>query len=118
MGGHLTAGKWLQNLIAKAANITKRQVLTVGNEIAVTLEQIRIMKHAIGFKRESVKRGKYVAYRNYYAAGGREENWDALVSMGLATHRASKEEWSDCYHVSAAGIGLLAKVLAVKIVED
>ena len=43
--------------------------------ISVTINQLDNMKHAIGYKRDSVKRGKYRSYRNYYASGATDESW-------------------------------------------
>jgi len=45
------------------------------NGIAITIEQLDDMKHAIGYNREKVKRGKYHAYRNYYADQN-NESWE------------------------------------------
>lgn len=35
-------------------------------DIKLSLRQIQIMKHAIGFDRNRIKKGRYEAYRNRY----------------------------------------------------
>lgn len=55
--------------------------------------QERMMLHAIGadhrpLRRTSYGQNVYIAYRNYYDAGGTDiEQWDDLVAKGYATNR-------------------------------
>lgn len=86
----------------------------------VTLKQINNMKHCIGFKGESVKRRKYVAYRNYYTTSDSDLSWDNLVCLGLASKRNFPHGVGDnpkCYAVSKSGIELLERLLECKITE-
>ena len=86
----------------------------------VTLKQISNMKHCIGFKGSSVKRRKYVAYRNYYTTPDNDKGWDELVSLELAIkwpfgNGCGKNP--QCYCVSKKGIELLERLLECKITE-
>ena len=84
-------------------------------QIYVTLEQIRLIKHTLGFSKDKVKRGKYQAYRNYYCAGGIEEEFEELVEMELAVKAIRQEQVY--YFITAKGIQLLADFTEVKITE-
>lgn len=92
------------------------------NETDITIYQLNLMKHAIGFKRDKVKRGKYIAWRNYFCSYEPCEPWDKLVSLGMAVK--STQEKSGCfdsavyYSVTHEGIEVLSDVLEVQIVED
>lgn len=89
-------------------------------EDKVTLKQINNMKHAIGFDRKKVKRGKYQAYRNYYTTSDNNPSWDELVGLGLAERRPFENGIGDnpqCYFVAKKGIELLEKLLECKITE-
>jgi len=83
----------------------------------VNLYQFDVMKHAIGFRREKVKRGKYIAWRNYFCCYGGSKDWDHLVSLGFAIVDRDRAG-ADYYFVTAEGLELLASVLEIKIVED
>jgi hypothetical protein len=85
-------------------------------DVKVTIEQIRVMKHAIGYEPRKVKRGKYIAWRNYFACYNEQPDWEELVSMRLAIKQ--KHERQYCYHVSDEGIGFLSGVLGVNIIEE
>lgn len=82
----------------------------------VTLEQIRLMKHAIGYAHKKVKRGKYIAWRNYFCSYKTVEEWDGLVDCGLATKEI--RGINTFYFVTDKGLDLLAGILEIKIVED
>ena len=79
--------------------------------ISVTINQLDNMKHAIGYKRDSVKRGKYRSYRNYYASGATDESWEHLINQGYATGG------NGYYHVSEKGFELIENILDIKIVD-
>ena len=87
----------------------------------ITLEQIENMKHAIGFRRDRIKRGKYVAYRNYYTTSNINLSWENLVEFGYATKRKLDNGVGDdpqVYFVTKKGIEALGRFLGVRIVED
>ena len=85
--------------------------------IAVRHSALEKMEHAIGFDLKRVKRNKYVAYRNYYAAPRcDDDDWKYLVSIGYAELGESAES---CiyYHVTNEGMSFIERVTGVKILE-
>lgn len=84
---------------------------------SATANQIRMMKHAIGFEQRRVRRGKYVAWRNYFFGCGKDFEWEKLVGWGLAVKREEPDD-KVYYHVSEKGFEFLGDILGVKIVED
>lgn len=87
----------------------------------ITLKQIENMKHAIGFQRDRVKRGKYIAFRNYYTTNDINLSWENLVEFGYATRRKLNGHVGDngqVYFVAKKGFELLERLFEVKIVVD
>ena len=88
----------------------------------INLYQLRLMKHAIGFDRKKVKRGKYIAWRNYFCSYEPCEPWDKLVNLGTAVKSVREE--TGCfssavyYSVTDEGLKVLSDVLGIQIVED
>lgn len=78
--------------------------------VSLTAKQIDCMKHAIGFHTNKVKRGKFIAFRNYFACGNIDENWEYLQFWGLAINPCL-----GYYKVSRNGIKLLEEILGVRI---
>lgn len=86
----------------------------------VNLQQLDLMKHAIGLERAKVKRGKYNAYRNYFSTHDKCSDyaeWEQLVKLELATKREPDKQGVIYYFVSEKGIELLARILEIRIVE-
>lgn len=82
----------------------------------MTVDQINDMKHCIGYEQRNVKRGKYIAYRNYYNTGGeRELGWDELVEQGYANHWQRFDQHYYC--LVQKGFDYLQEILGVKITE-
>lgn len=75
------------------------------------------MKHAIGFRGNKVKRGKYEAYRNYYASNGKDADWEWLVKLGFAREREPIGNEYTYYYVTRPGLEYLEKLLEVRIFE-
>lgn len=86
------------------------------DQINVTAEQIELMKHTIGYVHGEAKRGKYKAYRNYFAAGRYMPEFEDLVKKELVL-RQVKDEYV-FYFLSHSGIQLLSKILGIKIIWD
>lgn len=85
----------------------------------VSPAMLNLMKHTIGFERRNVKRGRYRAYRNYFAAPPDGNRYlDRGVEMGLVLRHHNKESMGVTYVLTADGIYYLAKILDVKIYED
>lgn len=83
----------------------------------VTVDQLEMMQHAIGFssrKITGIKHRVLHCYRNYYQAGGEDiAKWDKLVELGLAdTHNIDNFYW-----VSGNGVALIKRVVGLKRVE-
>jgi hypothetical protein len=75
------------------------------------------MKHAIGWDRKLVKRGKYVPYRNYFNKGDeRCPEWDSLIEQGFAGE--FKRFGQIIYYVNETGREALSSILEVKIEEQ
>lgn len=90
--------------------------------IAVSGAQVENMLHCIGYTPRRAKRGKYIAFRNYFTTSGPNSEWDALVEKGLAESRALPECVSPVgrvYHVTRKGMDFLEVCLGgAKIMED
>jgi len=84
--------------------------------IGITIEQLDNMKHAIGYRRDRGQRGKYSAYRNYYA-DRENDSWEALVGLGYADRHIVDGKSLISYSVSKAGFALLEMLLDIKITE-
>jgi len=74
-------------------------------------KEIRLMLHALGISHHN--NGDYIqpnrryspyptSHRNYYQTTDCED-WNNLVSKGLATYRKGKESWQDFYFVTDDG---------------
>lgn len=88
------------------------------NDIKLTAEQIRKMKHAIGLITAKVKKGCYKAYRNYYVSGYDDADCDGIVAVGLATKcKDIFYELSVVYHLNTKGIEFLSEITDIKIME-
>ena len=88
----------------------------------ITIHQLELMKHAIGLDQTKAKpkRGKYTAYRNYFNTSGKNEEWAALVKLGVAKSNVGNQEIypnSVFYHVSEDGLRMMEENLGFKIVE-
>jgi len=78
--------------------------------------QAEMMLHAIGADHRKARNYKgrlfYQAYRNYYDAGGNDvEQWDDLVSKGLA-------DKNGCYCVSPHGLTVLEHMTGRSVIYD
>ena len=85
------------------------------NQFLITLKQINLMKHTIGFEGNKVKRHAYKAYRNYFCAGGDMKEFQDLVIVGLAV--ADVRQGDTYYFLTPKGIEYLSKIVGVRIVE-
>lgn len=85
------------------------------NQMSATAEQIRLMKHTIGFEPNKVKRHAYKAYRNYFCAGELMLEFEDLASKGLVVKWERNEQVY--YAVTPFGIQFLSEITGVKITE-
>lgn len=83
---------------------------------SISVSQIDDMKHAVGYRADRVKDGKYCAFRNFFAVNKEQPEWEELVIRGLATKRKQFNE--TVYHVSDEGFKLLSTVLDVQILSE
>lgn len=82
----------------------------------VSMSQINDLKHAVGYRADRVKDGKFHAFRNFFAANKEQAEWEELVIRGLATKRKQFSE--TVYHVSTEGFQLLSSVLDVQVLPE
>ncbi len=101
-------------------DITDEQLLDISGKIAeklapfpVTKYWIDLMKHAIGYRPEKVKSGRYVAYRNYFATNAELPDWENMVQAGLAVKVHQSREI--VYHLSDKGFEFLSDILGIQI---
>lgn len=83
---------------------------------SITAAQISDLKHAIGYKRERIKDGKYYAWRNFFGVSKEDPQWEDLVLRGLATKRKQFDE--TVYHVSGEGFKLLSEILDMEVLPQ
>lgn len=93
------------------------------NDYMLTLKQIRVMKHTIGFSRNGVtgkKHPKYKAYRNYYSTEKVSPNFDILEDLSDKGLMLSRQNGSDrwIFHLSSDGFKVLAEITEVDIQEE
>lgn len=91
-------------------DLVKRSDEEIKKKVSLTISQIDKIKHALGYKRTSVKRGKYVAYRNYYSCGVENRDFQYLVFWGLAYE--SSEHY---FHITKLGAEILGEILGIEI---
>jgi len=85
-------------------------------QASVTVYQLELMKHAIGFDRGKVKRGKYKAWRNYYCSYEECDNWNRLMLLELAVK--AKRGKAIYYFLTDKGLSFVGSTLGLKVVED
>lgn len=87
------------------------------SEIKLSLRQIGMMQHAIGFDRRNIKKNQYEAYRNRYIVSHSDNDWEQLVSFGYATKREFETEKQIAYYVSELGMKYLGSLFGCTIKE-
>lgn len=87
------------------------------NEIKLSIRQIEMMQHALGFNRNSIKNNKYMAYRNRYIVSKPDNDWEELVFIGYATKREFEIEKQVAYYVSELGMKYLGVVFGCIITK-
>lgn len=87
------------------------------SKIKLSIRQIEMMQHAIGFSRKSIKKNKYMAYRNRYVVSRPDNDWEELVSLGYATKKEFEADKQICYYVSEIGMKYLGILLGCDIKE-
>lgn len=86
----------------------------------ITVSQIDIMKHAIGFEDRRVQRKIYKAYRNYFTVSEPDADWEKLIELGLAKGKKFEHgvgENATVYFVTGEGKTFLSELLGIKIIE-
>lgn len=94
----------------------------MGRNYSITIQQIRNMKHCIGFKGSEVTGTKYrkmKSYRNNFTTSGDKGDLDELVNQGLMIKRDSKTgvKGHKTYHVSDEGYKFLSELTEIEITE-
>lgn len=88
--------------------------------VAVRAEQVELMLHCIGYTPQRVKRGKYIAFRNYFTTNGPRWDWDRLVEYGYAEVEPFSKGCSPdakMYSVTRKGMDFLEGITGIKIEE-
>jgi len=85
----------------------------------ISLEVYDNMTHAIGFSRDKIRRGKYVAYRNSYITNDRPEETDAF-NIAIENGLMAQNGFTDTavrFEVTTKGLNFIAFRENCKIVE-
>lgn len=83
----------------------------------LSIHQIQMMQHAIGFDLIRIKKNKFNAYRNRYVVSQPNYEWEELVFIGYATKIKFKEDKQICYYVSDLGMKSLGDLMGCVIEE-
>ena len=86
----------------------------------ISIKQLDYMKHAIGLRKDRIKRHKYEYFRNYYSLSVICPVWEDLVSKGFAYSRGNESHYSEggkVYSVTRKGMDLLEELTMVKITQ-
>lgn len=84
------------------------------------LEQIKAMKHALGWDNKNIKNGKFKPYRNYYyspLSGDAWENWTKLAYGDFAKLYRHNEDGA-YFAVTTEGIKYLEELFNITIIQD
>lgn len=89
---------------------------------AVNETHIRLMQHCIGLDYKKPRRGKYEAYRNYYALNALSSEWEHLVHIGYAELHISENAGyvppkQYIYSLTQDGLDFMGVVTGCKITE-
>jgi len=91
------------------------------DEINVSVKQIKIMRHMIGLNGQGKpRRGKYEAYRNFYAAGPDDvPPLEDLVDKGFVNRWSPGKFPSEypIYSLNGMGLEFLGDICGLKITE-
>lgn len=87
------------------------------SNIKLSIRQIEMMQHAIGFDRRNIKKNQYKAYRNRYIVSHPDNDWEELVSFGYATRKDFEIEKQIAYYVSELGMKYLSVLFGCTIKE-
>lgn len=85
----------------------------------ITVKQIELMQHAIGFPKNRVTGTKHRvmhAYRNYFC-DTKCNDWEALVEKGLARRGEPNKDGILYYSVTLEGLVFLGNLCGLKIIE-
>lgn len=89
----------------------------------ITSNQIKLMKHCIGFsgsKVTGIKHRKMETYRNYFITSNDDKELDSLVEQGLMIKRRIEYAYGEnphVYSVSEEGFEFLSEITEIKITE-
>ena len=86
------------------------------DDIKLSLRQIRIMKNAIGFDRNRIKKSRYEAYRNRFITNF-DKDWEELIEIGFANKKTFDLEKTVMYFVTETGMKYLEILFECMIIE-
>lgn len=88
------------------------------SDYCLTDTELEYMLHAIGYKKEKVKRGRYFAYRNYFNINYTNKVWQGLKERGFAKLiNIYGGELAD-FEVTEKGMKVLETIIHYKIVTE
>lgn len=83
---------------------------------------IKKAKHCIGLdqKKPYTRHGKkfYRPYRNYYATGGSDRDWNMMVSVGYAKRGEQNSHGGFTYWLTRSGLDWLGEKLGIQIWDE
>ena len=87
------------------------------SDYCLTDTELKYMLHAIGYKKEKVKRGRYFAYRNYFNTNYVDKVWQGLKEKGFAKLiNVYGGELAD-FKVTEKGMKVLESYIGCRILE-
>lgn len=86
------------------------------DDIKLSLRQIRIMKNAIRFYRNRIKKNRYEAYCNMFITNF-DKDWEELIEIGFANKKTFGLEKTVMYFVTETGMKYLEILFECTIIE-
>lgn len=86
------------------------------DDIKLSLRQIRIMKNAIRFYRNRIKKNRYEAYCNMFITNF-DKDWEELIKIGFANKKTFGLEKTVMYFVTETGMKYLEILFECTIIE-
>lgn len=86
------------------------------DDIKLSLRQIRIMKNAIRFYRNRIKKSRYEAYCNMFITNF-DKDWEELIEIGFANKKTFGLEKTVMYFVTETGMKYLEILFECTIIE-
>lgn len=83
--------------------------------ITLSLAEVDLLKHMIGFEPTRAKKGKYTAYRNGFATHKPNPKLERLCTLGICSKQVSELSFGLIYHIAKKGAELLSEYLGATV---